>query len=635
MEHALELLKNIKPFNLLSQDILEGIVDVLQPIKFHKDEILYKQGISKMRGLDIIIDGSYETFFYDGNDDRRSVELYKKGTSYGGISVLLNRKKSLKTVLVKKGTTIYFLHRKYFKELCQSNEGFFQHFISEFGKRMLDEEFAHFFKKPVNFEESYIGSEQLYSRKIESIVVRDIVQCAETTPAYQAAQIMSLAKVSCLFIKNTDEKIIGYVTDITLRDKIVAKQADASKSIIYFMDSNIVHISTQAYIYEALLMMFRTKTRYLLVENEDKFIGFISRNKLLSEQAESPLMFIQGVKLANSLEELKRKWESVAALVYKLLNRGVYAEIVNQVITTIADTITQKVIEKVIEKTGEPPAKFVFMVTGSEGRKELTLKTDQDNAIIYEDKANEQRDLVRAYFLNFASQVSENLNYIGIVFCSGGFMAQNPEWTHSLSHWKNNYKSWMDDSLPETVIKFSTFFDCRLVYGEPSIMNELRVFLDTELQQPLDKFYVNIAKNALQYEPPLTFFNNIRTKKMGTQEVFDIKKAMTPVVDLVRVYALQNRVFVENTGERLKALKKLNVFKETQYNDLYQCYYFLMSMRLKNQAKHIIHDKSLPNNLINVKNLTKIELATLKEIFKTIADFQAGIRMKFTNNLLG
>lgn len=633
MGQVLELLKKIEPFNLISSDVLEGIVDVLQPINFYKDEILYKQGASKMRGLDIIVEGSYETFFYDSVANKRVIQIYPAGTCYGGISVLLNRKKSLKTVLVTKSTRIYFLHRKYFKELCQSNESFFHYFISEFGKKMLDDEFAHFFKKPSDFDESYIAAEQLYSRKIESIEFRELVLCSNLTPAYQAAKIMALAKVSCLFVKNNEEKIIGYVTDITLRDKIVAQQADANQNIESFVDNPTVQINTQAYVYEALLMMFRTKTRYLLVENGGEYVGFLSRNKLLSEQAQSPLMFIQSVKLANSFDELKKKWESVAPLVYQLLNRGVYAEIVNQVITTIADTITQKIIEKVIEKLGTPPAKFVFMVTGSEGRKELTLKTDQDNAIIYEDKANEQREMVRAYFLNFATQISKHLNYVGIVYCSGGFMAQNPEWCHSLSHWKNNYKNWMDVSLPETVIKFSTFFDCRLVYGEPTIMDQLREFLDLELQKPLDKFYVYIAKNALQYQPPLTFFNNIRTKTIGTQEVFDIKKAMTPVVDLVRVYALQNRVFVENTGERLKALKTLNIFTEKQYHDLYQCYYFLMSMRLKNHAKQIIQDKNIPDNLINTNNLTKIELATLKEIFKTIVDFQAGIRMKFTGNL--
>lgn len=635
MDNTLDIIKNISPFNLLSEDVLIELAEVVQPIIFTKEEVLYKQGASKMRGLDIIIEGSYETFFYDSLGNKRSLEMYKAGDCYGGISALLNRKKSLKTVIVQKETQIYFLHRKYFKELCQSHEVFFHYFIAEFGKRMLDEEFAHFFKKPTAFDESYIAAEQIYSRRIESLEFREIVSCAHTTPAYQAAQIMAMAKVSCLFVKNNSTQIIGYVTDITLRDKIIAQQQDASLAISNFIANPIVQINTQAYVYEALLMMFRTKTRYLMVEKEGEYIGFLSRNKLLSEQAQSPLMFIQSVKLANSFSELKKKWESVAPMVYQLLNRGVYAEIVNQVITTIADTITQKIIEKVIENLGQPPAKFVFMVTGSEGRKELTLKTDQDNAIIYEDKANEQREMVRAYFLNFATQISDHLNYIGIAYCSGGFMAQNPEWCHSLSHWKNNYKSWMDDSLPETVIKFSTFFDCRLVYGEPTIMDNLREFLDTELQQPLEKFYVHIAKNALQYEPPLTFFNNIRTKTIGTQEVFDIKKAMTPVVDLVRVYALQNRVFVENTGERIKALKNMQIFSPTQYNDIYQCYYFLMSMRLKNQAKQIIQDKILPDNLINTINLSKIELATLKEIFKTIADFQSGIKMKFTNNLLG
>src|SRR5206468_9206428 len=118
----------------------------------------------------------------------------------------------------------------------------------------------------------------------------------------------------------------------------------------------------------------------------------------------------------------------------KLLGRGVQAEFVNQVITTVADTIATKVIEGVIAEMGPPPAKFVFMVLGSEGRKEQTFKTDQDNAIIYEDKANEHRELVREYFLRFADTVSGRLNDIGFSFCEGGFMAKNPNWTHSLSH---------------------------------------------------------------------------------------------------------------------------------------------------------------------------------------------------------
>jgi CBS domain-containing protein len=633
MNQRLEFLKTVKPFNVLPEDVLIGVVDLLEVVKYNKETIIYQQEVTKMKGVDLIVKGEYESFFYDSSQNKRSPEKHHEGYCFGGISVLLNRKRSLKTVKVKKGTIVYFLPRKDFRALCQAFDEFFKYFTTEFGKRMLDDDFAHFFKRPNTFEDSYIASDQFYSRKIESIEFRDIVYCHTTTPIYEAAQIMANNKTSCVFVKDDSATIVGYITDITLRDKVIAEQAASDGLVSSIMDNPIVSIKQQAFVYEAVLMMFQTKTRYLLIENDGRFIGSISRNKLLSELAQSPLVFIQAVKQAQSVEELKKKWEIVPEMVTQLIGRGVHSEIVNQVITTIADTIAVKVIENTISEIGKPPAKFVFMVLGSEGRKEQTLKTDQDNAIIYEDKANEQRELVREYFLRFAEIVSEKLDYIGFSFCTGELMAKNPKWTHSLSHWKRNYTSWIEESVPETVVNFSTFFDCRFIYGEKGIMDELNEFLNVELQKPLDKFFYMLAKNALQYEAPLTFFKNIRTQTIGKQEVFDIKTAMTPIVDLVRVYALRERIFKVNTGERLKALKEKEVFTETGFHELSQSYYFLMGMRLKSQASQIIYDKTEPDNYIHLSKITKIEQVTLIEIFKTIENFQAKIKLEFTNTL--
>ncbi len=635
MNARLEFLKHAIPFNGLPEDVLLGVADLLEEVKYSKEAVIYHQQVSKMKGVDIIVQGEYESFFYDSSYNKRCVEIHHEGFCYGGISILLNRKRSIKTAIAKKGTVVYTLPRKDFVELCKSFEVFFHHFTAKYGEHLLNEEFAHFVKPPATFNESYIASDQLYSRKIESIQYRNIVSCAGTEPIYIAAKLMAKNKVSCLFVKDEQGKVIGYVTDITIRDKVVATISDANNPVISIMDKPVVSISTQAYVYEAILMMFRTKTRYLLVEENGEYIGFQSRNKLLSEQAQSPLVFIQSVKSASTVGELKKKWEKVPEIVMQLLERGVNAEIANQVITTVADTIAIKVIEGVIDEMGQPPAKFVFMVLGSEGRKEQTLKTDQDNAIIYEDKANEHREPVREYFLKFADTVSGRLNDIGFSFCSGGFMAKNHKWTHSLSYWKRNYASWIEEPLAETAIKFSTFFDCRFLFGEVLIMDELKSFLDWELQKPLEKLFYFMAKNALQYEPPLTFFKNIRTTTIGSQEVFDIKKAMTPIVDLVRVYALQNRIFEVNTGERLKALKATGIFTETSFNELLQSYYSLMSMRLKNQANQIINDRKEPNNYIDLNRLTKIEQGTLIEIFKTINNFQSRIRISFTNDLFG
>ncbi len=635
MQNVVELLKQTKPFDLLPESVLAGIADSLIITKYSKDTLAYRQEITAMQGVDILVQGEYETFFFDAAENKRSIEVHHSPYCFGGISVLLNRTKALKSVMAKKGTIVYNLPRQEFLALCSAYEEFFQFYTTDFGKRMLDDEFSHFVKTPASFEESYIAAEQLYSRKIDGIIYKDIVSCYAETPIFEAARHMAKHRVSCLFIKDTEDNIMGYATDLTLRDNVIAKRIDAEKPIASVMDNPILSISHQAYLYEAVLMMFSTKARYLLVEKDGKYVGFLSRNRLLSEQGQSPLVFIQSVKLAETTDELRQKWNYVPEVIKQLLGRGINAEITNQVITTIADTIAIKVIEKVIRELGEPPAKFVFMITGSEGRKEQTLKTDQDNAIIYEDKANEHREMVRAYFLSFATKVSDYLNDIGFVYCKGGYMASNPDWTHSLSHWKKNYKKWIEETVPENAIKFSTFFDCRFLYGDRQIIEQLKEFLEEELQKPNDRFFAFIGKNALQYEPPLTFFNNIKTETIGKAEVFNIKNAMTPIVDLVRVYALKKRVYQENTGERLKKLMELGVFTAEQYQELYQSYYYLMALRLENQANQILVEKIEPNNYVKIEKLTKIEKVTLKEIFKTIHNFQVGIKMRFTNNILG
>jgi len=634
MVNKVDFLKSVEPFNLLPEDVLVGLADLLEEIKYRKETQIYQQSTSKLKYLDIIVEGSYQTFFYDTDYNKQLPEVYGEGTCYGGLSILLNKKRSIKTVFAIKGTLVYALPRRDFRSICQAYEGFFHYFTARYGQKMLDDTYAHFVKTKPDPEENFIVADQMFSNKIEALETREIVSVPYTTPIYIAAQHMAAGKVSCLFITDTSaNNIIGYVTDITLRDQVIAKQADPTQPVVAVMASPTLSINSESFVYEAILLMFQTKTRYVLVERKKQYIGFLSRNKLLSDLAQTPFMFIQAVKLAQSTQELRRRWDMLPEIVYQLLNRGVRADIVNQVITTVADTISLKVIEGVLAEKGPAPAKFVFMVLGSEGRQEQTLLTDQDNAIIYEDKANEHRELVREYFLDFAELVSDRLNYVGLSFCTGGFMAKNPMWTHSLSHWKRNYRSWMSESNPETVMNFSTFFDCRFVYGEQAIMDELKQFMKEELQRPLDLFLYRMANNALQYEPPLTLFGNIRTFAKGDQQVFDLKKAMTPIVDLVRVYALKNLIFKTNTGERMTILQEEDIFTEKEFQEIHQAYYYLMAMRLKKQAKQMIEDRAIPTNYIDPNYLTQVERVTLKAIFKVISQFQVKIKVSFTQTL--
>ncbi|MGI4874103.1 MAG: DUF294 nucleotidyltransferase-like domain-containing protein [Janthinobacterium lividum] len=634
MTDRLAFLRTVAPFDRLPPEVLEEVAALLEEVVYTRQTLIYRQGETKLRGVDLIIEGGYDTFFFDARQERRLPEVYGPSACYGGVSVLLNKKRSLRTVQARAGTRMFFLHRNDFRGLCLGYEAFFHYFTSRYGQLMLNEEYARLVQPGPQAPQNFIAADELYSRRMATVELRPVLTCAGSTPTHEVARLMARARSSCYFVLDAaGEKIVGYVTDITLRDKVVAGLGDARLPVSAFLDAPTQVVSSEAFVYEALLLMFKNKTRYLLVEQGGEYLGFISRNKLLTDQAQSPFLFIQAVKQAVSGRELKLRWHTVPDIVYQLLERGVKPEIVNQVITTVADTIALKVIEDVIRELGPPPARFAFIVLGSEGRQEQTLLTDQDNAIIYEDKANEQREVVRAYFLQFAAEVSDRLNSIGFSFCEGGLMAKNPKWTHSLSHWKRTYQSWLLESNPENVMRFAAFFDCRFLYGEPEIIDELRDFLDVELQKPLDRFLHYMATNALQYEPPLTFFNNIRTFAVGDQQVINLKKVMSPIVDAIRVYALQNRVFATNTGQRLTALRQLGVFSEKDYQELLQSYYYLMGMRLRKQSIQMMHDKLPPDNYLNPKTLTKVEQVTLKEIFKVIGDLQLKIKVSFAKAL--
>ncbi|QYH37523.1 CBS domain-containing protein [Algoriphagus sp. NBT04N3] len=476
-------------------------------------------------------------------------------------------------------------------------------------------------------------SDQFYAKHVSDLHFRHLRMAKASTSIQDCAAQMAKEQVSCLFVGESPQQIQGYVTDITLRDQALAKGLAFDTPISEIMEHTMVSIHPEATLVEALLLMFRTKSRYLLVKENEQYIGWISRTKILTEQSQGPFMFIQSVKEARQITELKDKWQRMPEIIHLLLSRGMKAGIVNQIITTVADTITQRVIERVIKEIGSPPAKFVFFVLGSEGRGELTLKTDQDNAIIYEDKANEQREAVRAYFLVFATRVSTALDQIGIAFCDGELMAMNPKWTHSLSHWKRNYESWISDASQETAMNYSTFFDCRAIFGEESLLVELKDYMGELLEKAPERFFINLGYNALQYEPPLTFFRNIKTEKIDGEKQLNLKQTMRPIVDLARVFALKHKIHETNTVRRIDLLRQKGVFTMPETQELIHAFNYLMSLRLENQAGLILEKKEKPKNFLTLDSLTKVQSVTLIEIFKVIKDFQARIKFSFTRSL--
>ncbi len=377
--------------------------------------------------------------------------------------------------------------------------------------------------------------------------------------------------------------------------------------------------------------MMNENIKHLAVTDRNKkVIGVVTNQDLLTAQGQSPFFLIREIQNAESFSDIQGIHSRLPNIIQTIINSGAKSKNVNRMITTISDATLRKIIRFAIQELGEPPVDFVFMILGSEGRKEQTLKTDQDNAIIFEDVPETDQIRVMQYFLKLGAGICDRLNDAGYVYCDGGIMAKNEKWCQSLSQWKQDFSQWVHAASPEALLQASIFFDFRGAYGNFNMIDELRDFLFS-LLKGWAGFFRHMTENALYFKPPLGFFRNFVVESKGEhRNEFDIKGAMMPIVDFARIFALKYKIPETNTQERLEQLFQLSVLTETEYEELDQSYSFLMQQRFLGQITDILEEHTPPNNYINPKLLSSIEQTMLKEIFKKIEKFQSMLEFEFT-----
>lgn len=104
----------------------------------------------------------------------------------------------------------------------------------------------------------------------------------------------------------------------------------------------------------------------------------------------------------------------LAAKTAEMLEKGNSPSSCTRLITSVADRVMHSGIEHAISKLGPAPDRWMFMVMGSEGRNEQTLRTDQDSAIVCTNKSDAN------YFIRLGEIVSEGLDAFGSLSPSDG-----------------------------------------------------------------------------------------------------------------------------------------------------------------------------------------------------------------------
>ena len=624
---VLHFLHELAPFSFLPQADLEKMAAAVSIINYPKDTILFAQGRSRIDYLYIIQKGAAERYFEE-NDEKTLRGILGEGDMYGGISMLVNDGIAIRTLRVVEDSYFYILPKEHFLEACQKHDTFSDFFTDTFGKRMLDRSYAELIAHNRRPSEQ---TADFFNRPVESIYNKDLVYCDQNMPIQAAAAVMSEHNTSSIFVREPKGKFVGVVTDNDLRKKVTATGYDILKPVSDIMSAPLSMISKKALLFEALMEMMQKNIKHLAVtDNEDKVIGVITNRDLLRAQGQSPLFIIREIIQAKFINQIVQVRQQVPRLIETLINTGSKARNVTGFLTTISDTILQKIIGFALDEFGPPPVNFVFMILGSEGRKEQTLKTDQDNAIIFEDVPKDSLKKVTQYFLKFSERVCNWLDETGYALCKGGIMAKNANWCQPLSVWKSYFRRWIHTAEPEALLQASIFFDFRTGYGQEELITNLRQYLFKQLSG-WPGFFRHMAENAMYFTPPIGFFRNFVVESKGEhRDAFDIKAAMQPIVDYARIYALNNQIDETNTHERLNQLLAIKKISYQEHNELETAYSYMMQQRLARQVKAIVEENAAPNNYINPKKLSRIEQTMLKEIFKRVEKFQGKLVFEFT-----
>jgi len=618
-------LSNIEPFSFLPKKEIKLIADLIQVELYEKKKILFRQGISKLEKLYILKEGTAERF-YEDVDQKIITDALHKGEVFGGISIILNESVVIRSLEIQDNTSFYTIPKNVFLSLCDKYEDFKYYFTNIFGKRMLDKTYLNLITQKKNDKEQSI---QFFSNSISSVIRQNVLFCGANNSIKDAAILMKQHRCGSVLIKQ-EGRYIGIATDQDFRNKVVAADLNISNPISDIMSSPLLSVPEYSSVFEAFIKIMKTGVKHLAVINNDNDpIGVISNSDLINAQGKLPFLFIKEINKAVSYEEISKKQKQLPQSIYTLINEGAKAQNVNNFVTAITDAILEKLIKFAIDEIGQPPVKFAFMVMGSEGRKEQTLKTDQDNAIIFEDVNEEELESVNAYFLKLGDHVCNMLDKTGYDFCKGDIMAKNPKWCQPISIWKKYFKEWVYNAGPDALLQTSIFFDFRFGYGDISLVNELREYLFNFLDDRKG-FFSNLAENTSYFRLPIGFFGNFIVESKGKfKNTFDIKGAMMLVVDFARIYALKSKISATNTMERLELLYKKNVINESDYNEISHSYSYMMNLRFTNQIHAIINEGGEPNNNINPKKLSKIEQQTLKEIFKKTEKTRAKLQLDF------
>lgn len=479
-----------------------------------------------------------------------------------------------------------------------------------------------------------MSDEATFFLPVKDYCRRNLITCNINDTVMVAAEIMREKNISSLIACDDNSQPIGIMTDRDLRNKVVAGGLDPLiAKVNAVMTTPVISVYEDDSLFEVLYQMSRNRIhRVGVIDTQKTLVGLINESDIIRLQDRSPQRLLQAVDAAESIADLKKIHHDSEQLVVFLSRNGVRTNDLVQMISLINDQITSQLIGLLKQgRFKDMGTKSAFMVLGSEGRKEQTLKTDQDNAMIIADDAS-SADI--ADIEAFSQILIDALIEIGVPECPGGIMARNEFWRRSLADWKSAIDSWVGSPSSQNILNFSMFSDMRTLCGDPSLELQLKEYI-IQVAEENSIFLARMAQNVCRFPPPLGMFGQIKVESTGTHlGSLDLKKAgIFALTEGIKILALSAGILGGSTHERLAVLQQKDILSQAQVNDIEASFNLLTFLRLRGQINSAAAGHEI-TNYISPGSLDRVEKGRLKLALEVVKSFQGSLNQHFQLDML-
>ncbi|MBF0193365.1 MAG: cyclic nucleotide-binding/CBS domain-containing protein [Magnetococcales bacterium] len=513
----------------------------------------------------------------------------------------------------------------------------FQIFMDNIAKYASNEEFVNALDVPSTGDrlrralerrqqENTPQSGNFLTMPVKSLIKREPISMSENDSIRDVAKAMMKNRVSCMLLTK-NSKLSGIVTDRDLRCRVLGGGVSRKQPVSKIMTASPMTIDINAYGFEVLMLMSHNNIHHVPVLMKGKPAGVITNTNMQQCQTTSSVFMVGDAYKRKSVSGLRMIAKRVPELMSGLVQGGASPHATGQMVTTVTDAINIRILQIAEKKLGPPPVPYAWMVAGSQGRQEQTALSDQDNCLVLDNAYDPVKH--GDYFKEFSQFVCSGLNEAGYVFCPGDIMAQNNKWRKPLKKWKKYFNKWVTEPKPDALMNASTFFDLRFVHGEQGLAKSLNKHV-RKLCSQNSLFLSILARNSIQFHPPLSIFKNLVLIKGGENDkTIDLKsKGIIPIVELARVYALNDVSDPVNTRDRLIAAADGKEISRSDALDLKDALKFISLTRLRHQARQVDSGQT-PNNFLPINELSLFERNHLKDAFTQIQTMQSSLERRY------